>query len=182
MTVVRVVLSGAAVAVFAVWLFATTLNQHRGTRRLLSPLLAYDICGLIPIWTFFAPNPGDTDVHLLFRDREASGRTTDWREVPLTGRRRMTDLWNPRRRINKALVDLIYDLTRPDPEQAPATPQPLSKRRVLSFPYILVLNYVSRLPGDFGATERQFALARSPGLRGRSRPDVVLVSAFHELN
>ena len=39
----------------------------------------------------------------------------------------------------------------------------VNKQRVLSFPYLLILNYVCNLPGDFGAAERQFAIARTYG-------------------
>jgi hypothetical protein len=183
--VVGYALSGVAVAAFAGWFAVSVLNQTQRTRRVVGKLVAYDLCGLIPIWTFFAPNPGDTDLHLLVRDRGEDGRVADWREVRLAGRRRLSDLWNPRRRINKALVDVAFDLTRPAaaPEGGERpVPEPAGKERVLSFPYLLILAYVSRLEGDFGAAERQFALARTAGLSGRGRPDVLLVSPFHALS
>jgi hypothetical protein len=161
-------------------------NQRRDTRGLVGWLTNRDICGLVPIWTFFAPNPGDTDTHLLFRDRDRDGRITCWREVKLTGRRWFLDLWSPQRRINKAIVDVAFDLTRPDEpkqggEPAAGGPQLVNKQRVLSFPYLLILNYVSSLPGDFAAVERQFAIARTPGMRGRGSPEVMMVSAFHRV-
>jgi hypothetical protein len=179
--VLKVALSAVVIAVFCVWLALTLLNQHRRTRRLANRVLRYDICGLVPIWTFFAPNPGDTDLHLLFRDRDREGRVTGWREVRLVGRRRATDVWNPKRRINKAIVDLVYDLTRPDRGQPAigAGPRKVSKQRVLSFPYLLILNYVTSLQGDFGAIERQFVIAKTAGMRSRAEPDVLLVSPFH---
>ncbi len=174
------------VVVFAGWLIVSAANQRKNTRRWVSRITNVDICGLVPIWTFFAPNPGDSDTHLLFRDRDHDGRTTCWREVRLAGRRWFFDLWSPARRIHKAIVDVAYDLSRPDDPgpDAPATADgflTVNKKRVLSFPYLLILNYVSSLPGDFGAAERQFAIARTPGMQGRSQPHVMLVSAFHRL-
>ncbi len=179
-------LQALIVAILLGWVVVTVANQRRDTRRLVRRITNLDICGLVPIWTFFAPNPGDTDVHLLFRDRDQDGRVTCWREVKLTGRRWILDLWSPQRRINKAIVDVAYDLARPDDVTQDAQPAPdgpllVNKRRVLSFPYLLILNYVSSLTGDFGAVERQFAIARTPGMRGRDRPQVTLVSAFHRV-
>jgi hypothetical protein len=176
----------AVVVVFTGWLVVSAANQRKDTRRWVSRVTNVDICGLVPIWTFFAPNPGDCDTHLLFRDRDHDGRITCWREVKLAGRRWFFDLWSPTRRIHKAIVDVAFDLSRPeDPgPDAPATTDGLpsvNKKRVLSFPYLLILNYVCNLPGDFGAAQRQFAIARTPGMQGRSQPHVMLVSAFHRL-
>lgn len=181
------ILQIAVVIVLGGWLVVTAANQRKDTRRWVRRITNVDICGLVPIWTFFAPNPGDSDTHLLFRDRDQAGRTTCWREVPLAGRRNMVDLWNPTRRMHKAIVDVAFDLSRPDdiqPDDAPndaGATRVVNKRRVISFPYLLILNYVSGLPGDFGAEERQFAIARTPGLQGRDQPHVLMVSAFHQL-
>ncbi len=177
------VLSGFVAAVLGIWIILTLLNQERRTRRFIKHIIAYDIFGLIPIWTFFAPNPGDRDVHLLFRDRCEDGRITSWREVHLAGRRRITDLWNPRRRINKAIVDVVYDLTRPDrpPSGSESRSRKIGGNRVLTFPYLLILNYISRLPAQFDALERQFAIAKTQGITSRSHPEVLLVSPFHGL-
>jgi hypothetical protein len=181
------ILQIAVVLLLGGWLVVSAANQRKDTRRWVRRITNVDICALVPIWTFFAPNPGDSDTHLLFRDRDQGGRSTCWREVPLAGRRSIVDLWNPARRIHKAIVDVAFDLSRPDdadPDHASddaAGKQVVNKRRVISFPYLLILNYVSRLPGDFGAEQRQFAIARTPGLLGRDQPQVLMVSAFHRL-
>jgi hypothetical protein len=183
----RWILQIAVVVLFAGWFVVSAANQRTDTRRWISRITNVDVCALVPIWTFFAPNPGDSDTHLLFRDRDDDGRITCWREVPLAGRRSIVDLWNPARRIHKAIVDVAFDLSRPDdadPGDAPddgGGTRVLNKRRVISFPYLLILNFVSELPGDFGAEQRQFAIARTPGLGGRDQPHVTMVSAFHRL-
>jgi hypothetical protein len=165
----------------AAWFVITAMNQTQRTRKLVNGLVTYDVCGLVPIWTFFAPNPGDTDTHLLFRDRDSDGRSTNWKEVKLLRRDSMFDLWCPLRRINKSLVDVAFDLSKPDDWNRKESPQPVSKQRVLGFPYLLVLNYVSNLSGDFAAVERQFAIVKTAGYKYRHMPDVLLVSAFHKL-
>jgi hypothetical protein len=175
--------SYAVMAVLAAWFALTILNQARWTRRFVSAIVSRDIGGLVPVWTFFAPNPGDTDTHLLFRDRDADGRVTAWREASAAGRRHVLDLWNPRRRIHKGIVDVIYDLTKRDPRTPhTSSPAPVSKRRMVSFPYVLLLNYVSQLPGDFGAIERQFAIVRTPGIAFRAQPNILFVTPFHKLS
>jgi len=40
---------------------------------------------------------------------------------------------------------------------------------------------VSEVQGDFGAVDRQFAIAKTPGIASRGRPEVLLVSPFHAL-
>src|SRR5581483_6746809 len=44
-------------------------------------LNARDRLAIIPHWTFFAPNPGTSDFHLLARDRLAGGGFSAWKEV-----------------------------------------------------------------------------------------------------
>ena len=43
------------VVVFAGWLIVSAANQRKNTRRWVSRITNVDICGLVPIWTFFAP-------------------------------------------------------------------------------------------------------------------------------
>jgi hypothetical protein len=182
-SILQIGASVAVMTVLAAWFVVTILNQPRRTRRLVSAIVSRDIGGLVPVWTFFAPNPGDTDTHLLFRDRDVEGRVTAWREVHVAGRRHVLDLWNPLRRINKGIVDVVYDLTKRDGRTPqPSGPVPVTKRRMLSFPYVLLLNYVSQLRGDFGAIERQFAIVRTPGIGFRDQPNVLFVTPFHKLS
>ena len=166
------------IIVFAAWTFLTILNQHRSTRRFILAVVRRDLCCLIPIWTFFAPNPGRTDIHLLYRDRDADGRMTAWREVPLDRRRSWLMLWNPRRRICKGVTDVAPDLTR-DTTYKPK--EVVSKRKVFTFPYLLLLNYVCCQPVDFRARLRQFAVARTNGIGAEGEVDVAFLSAFHRI-
>jgi hypothetical protein len=172
------ILSTAVLIFLAAWLMVTILNQANRTRRWISKLSNYDVCGVIPIWTFFAPNPGNTDVHLLYRDRGRDGETTHWRDIQLERRNSALEFWNPRRRIGKGVVDVVPDLTAnlsDEPRQS------IDKRKVLEFPYLLVLNYVCHQSRDFRAETRQFAVARTRGFSTESDPDILFLSAFHRL-
>ena len=171
-------LSTVVILFFAVWLIVSALNQHPRTRRLVNAVVDRDIFSLVPIWTFFAPNPGCTDLHLLYRDRDVEGETTDWREVVFSGRRSALDLWNPYRRISKGVIDVAPDLTRGTPY---AARNAVDKKKVLGFPYLLLLNYVCMQPADFRAEMRQFAVARTNGFGTEGEPEVIFLSAFHRI-
>jgi hypothetical protein len=65
--------------VLAAWWLISALNQIRagawtlGIRRWLP-------AGVIPLWTFFAPNPARADSRLVWRD-ERAGVWQEWREL-----------------------------------------------------------------------------------------------------
>ena len=101
-----------------------------------------------------------------------------WREVPLDRRRSWLMLWNPRRRISKGVTDVAPDLTR-DTTYKPK--ELVTKRKVFSFPYLLLLNYVCCQPVDFRARLRQFAVARTNGIGAEGEVEVVFLSAFHRI-
>jgi hypothetical protein len=160
------------------WVIVSALAQHGRTRRFVSSIVRRDIYSLVPVWTFFAPNPGRTDLYLLYRDGGVDGDITPWREIALGSRKNCFSLWSPRRRIRKAIIDVTPDLTR-DVSFKPR--EPVDKKKVLGFPYLLVLNYVCLQPGDFRASTRQFAIARTNGFGTEDEPFVLFLSAFHEL-
>lgn len=172
------ILSFIVVAILASWFIVTVLSHLERTRPFVRSITTYDICGVVPIWTFFAPNPGRTDVYLLYRDRDAEGNITQWRDIVLERRSEWWSFWNPQRRIGKAVVDLAPDLTAGTPYEARTA---TSKRKVLEFQYLLILNYVCKQPADFRAEMRQFAVARTEGHGTEHQPEVVFLSAFHRL-
>jgi hypothetical protein len=173
------ILSAIVIAFFVCWIVVTVLNHMRRTRAWVWPLVAYDICAAIPVWTFFAPSPGRTDVHVLYRDRDRDGWVSPWRDIPLERRAAWWSFWNVRRRIGKGIVDVTPDLTAGTSAEARA---PVSKKKVLDFSYLLVLNYVCHQPADFRAEMRQFAVARTRGHGTESEPDVLFLSAFHRIH
>jgi hypothetical protein len=100
------------IVIYVVWGAATIANQFH--RWCPAWLRAVDIFGLVPIWTFFAPNPGMTDYYLLYRDRLADGSFDNWREVDLKQSENgvRLALWNPTKRRHKALTDMVSVLIR----------------------------------------------------------------------
>jgi len=173
------ILSWLTVAFFLFWFGVSVINQHKRWRRVISKISSRDICSLVPIWTFFAPNPGRTDLYLLYRDRDIEGNISAWREMRLTSRNSWLRLWSPSRRIQKGIVDLAPNFTKDKVENLQ---QSVSKRHTLEFQYLLLLNYVCNEPVDFRAQMRQFALARTNGHDSEDQPNVIFLSAFHQID
>ncbi|NIY69005.1 hypothetical protein [Streptomyces malaysiensis] len=164
-------------ALFGVWLSLTVVRQFP------SPW-ANRICHrvdptstMLPISTFFAPRPGDTDSHLLVRDKLADGTVTAWEEYPLIAKRSLRHMvWHPGRRAEKALFDVFNEL-----RQTLHTEQRIEELQ-LTVPYLIVLNFVTNhCAHDPAAEKTQFLLATSGGYDVDDEPRGVLTSAFHDL-
>lgn len=134
-----------------------------------------DVLSLIPRWCFFAPRPAMHDFHLLYRDRDRDGAVSPWRMVPSCAPPRLLSaVWNPGRRHNKALIDVVQELlelTKLDID--PASVQ-------LTVPYLALLTFVSGLARLDSECETQFAVARSRN-GDEGGPEVLFVSALHRV-
>jgi hypothetical protein len=162
---------------FLIWFVLTVLNQfHRG--RIIHPVKRLDVVGIIPIWTFFAPNPGRNDYHLLFRDMTIDESTSVWRTIEIRGRRPFRCVWHPSRRIHKAVNDVLSQLTHTNSNEAQG--RTLDKGRLIGVPYIILANFILNQPHDFRSIARQFTIARTAGgTDGLTNPTAIFLSAFH---
>ncbi len=139
-------------------------------------LKARDPFALIPMWTFFAPNPGTTDTRLLWRERLFDGSISPWHEVdpPIGGVLRA--VWNPRKRIRKAITDACSILARR------AAAEPKNKLLLISIPFLMILRYICSFPASRLAVARQFVLCQTSGADEEGTvPKLVLVSNWHVL-
>lgn len=94
-------------SIVTLWLVITLLAQHTRFR----PFSSIDAFHVIPRWTFFAPNPGIRDYHLVIRDRCRDGRTSGWKSVPIySARPRFGYLWHPQKRSSKIMNDAIQSI------------------------------------------------------------------------
>jgi hypothetical protein len=166
-----------AAGILAAWLGISALSQvsSGAFERWVARIKARDVAGLIPQWAFFAPNPGITDHHLLYRDRGPESRVTPWRAVPRQKRRGPRALWNPGKRAEKALVDATSVLVGMAPRAGDAT------NLALSAPYLVLLEHVSAQPRARRATARQFMVIEIVGA-GLLPAKAVLVSSWHRLS
>ena len=182
MTVVQI----GALLVLAVWFAATLLWNLPGMPPRLARFCARvglsRMTIVLPTWNFFAPRPGDSDYCLLYRDRDAHGNTTQWKDVSVpdvSGLGRA--LWNPHSRPRKVIHDAMSHLGRlAAPERAiPRT------QLVLSLPYLVLLRRVSREPVSDSTALRQFVVLQYRLDHRSPEPDdlkPVLISYFHEVD
>lgn len=162
-------------AVLCIWFCVTALRQigpmfPERAQWLSDYFRKWDFFSLVPVWTFFAPNPAMHDFHLLFRDKLTSGKYTPWTELRLAPTRTLLHtFWNPKKREKKALYDAA-SLLRTDIKALESAKAP-EDAAVLSLGYLMLLNYVSNLTRYLPATGVQFALMIS----GLGTPEPVLI-------
>lgn len=161
------------ISILAVWLILSAINQLKVPA--LESLRVYDIFALLPNWSFFAPRPGTFDYHLLFRDRDSSGRFGGWQEIPLANQRTLWGaVWNPQKRNTKVLTDAVQVIaSRVTRGSITAIP--------FSIPYLTVLNYISHISCSRGSTHTQFMVLRSEGFLLHKDPELVFLSHIHRL-
>jgi hypothetical protein len=163
------------------WFVATVICQFKETRLSKFIRNKIDILSFVPLWTFFAPNPGKRDYHLIYRDKYDEGVVSEWKEIEITEERYWWSfLWNPQKRDKKVLSDIIQNLITLVPEYKRVGAD--NNLIACSLPYIIVLGAVSRQDTDekkIRCTARQFMLAESTGYQEEPTVGFILLSLFH---
>ena len=158
---------------FVAWFAASIVNQFR--MGWWVRLARYDVFGMLPKWTFFAPNPGTYDHHIVFSDR-VGGAAGEWKELlPCEVDLRWRWLWNPLRCANKGISDLAGAIAR----NVQATrDEPLAI--TVSGSYLSILSVVMSQPYSPALpTARQFAVIRTCGFGDTREVKVAFVSEVH---
>jgi hypothetical protein len=162
----------ALAVVLAAWWTLSALNQFRsgawtvGARRYI-PL------ALVPLWTFFAPNPARSDSRLVWRD-EVDGRWGAWEELHFgfaPVHRRW--LFNPELIENKAVSDLSGALLSLAAEFGP-------RGFLLTSSYVALLSVLLSQSSAPSRTGIQFAVVRTNIALEKRRLDVAFVSEVHD--
>jgi hypothetical protein len=172
------------ILVLLVTWFLVSIGGQIHSKR-ISRIRRHDLFNLIPLWTFFAPNPGTSDYHVLYREKARDGSISAWSEIPLTHKRSwIAALWNPMKRETKVLADIVNSvaiLIEYHREQK-TPPSTVGDAVMLSTPYLILMNIVVTRVGRSATTEqRQFALVESHGFDSRDLPAVILCSPYHAL-
>ena len=104
-------LGAVAVGAIGAHLVATTLQNTPDSYNL--DLRPYVGGWTVPGWRFFAPNPGNQNVHLLVRSQTGGeGVVTEWADItPHVHHSVLNILINPKSRGPKALFDAMQQLT-----------------------------------------------------------------------
>lgn len=156
------------------WLLLSAANH---LPRWKDSLAKYDSFSILPAWSFFAPRPGTSDFHWLFRDLLEDGTLTPWTELTLVEERSVTSvLFNPRKRSLKTLLDIAGELS------SPTLNQHGSKAVALSLGYLLLLNHLNSIRHPDASIQTQFMLMTSSGARPSDQPSVYFLSHFHKLD
>lgn len=156
--------------VFAVLLTVTVLHNSGVRGHAVETIRRL---GLIPKWTFFAPDPATSDLQLLYRDLFTDGQCSQWRAVADLSKPRplSTMVWNPKKRLRKAIRDIVVSFPFGEAETRP-------EMLKLSQPYLLVLSYVSQLPRLPGPNATQFMIMEQTQA---TKARLVLCSEAHHL-
>jgi hypothetical protein len=163
---------------YLLWIFFTLVSQTGFEWD--DRIFHFDVFRLIPVWTFFAPNPGVSDFNLLLRTRLPDGTLTPFTQIPLKGRKNiLMAIFNPHRRLQKALHDHAQAISM---QVAGGTLTEENKEDIqLTFNYISILNYCTQLPSVSGSSALQFMILESFGYHEFREPQVILNSGFHKL-
>jgi hypothetical protein len=166
-------MTAICITILTVWFLISALSQLK--IRGMSQLKTHDIFSLIPNWSFFAPRPGTSDYHLLFRDFSASGSPCKWQEIPLAEERTIWGaFWNPQKRRTKTLSDVVRGLLQLAQDSS-------VKDFSLTLPYLAILNYISSLPRSAPNAETQFMILKSEGFFSEQDPKFLFLSNSHRL-
>jgi hypothetical protein len=161
------------ICLFIVWGIVSITNQWGASW--LTRILQFDYFSLIPYWTFFAPNPGQTDYHLVFRDKFVDGTVTPWTEVDVGDRRTaVACIWNPGKRPGKVLADVASGLAlmiAQDPDSLAVV--------CITYHYMILLNVLEDRPLRPPGALRQFAIVETGGYTRDKFPNVVVTSEYH---
>lgn len=162
--------------ILGIWFIATIAKQLNW--RWCARLVSGRIFDLLPAWNFFAPNPGQADIRLVYRDRSESEFCTGWEEICLQAvENRWRFLWNPARLRLKALIDLgvllcqLQEAEKDNPDMI-----------LFTSPYLALLDRAmaeTRL--DPSSRSRQFAILASRGASAPRSLERLFVSRWHDL-
>ncbi|MCH6161221.1 hypothetical protein [Streptomyces marispadix] len=129
---------------------------------------------LFPNWRFFAPTPAQHDYHILYRTLNHEGETSSWRMVEVIVGRKLTQIfWFPGRRPEKAVFDIVTELT---------TQLDKGFGGMKKLPsYRMLVRFLRQRIREDGAAEGvkgfQFTLVRATGYE-ETDPEVVFVSPY----
>ena len=148
----------------------------RGIQESPSPVRTLNT---LPIWTFFAPNPGRHDYWVVYRTLDATERTSPWRDIELFAPRRFHQLlWFRDRRIGKAVFDLAQETLLIQRYGQEKLEQSSGFELLDNFVrrHILAHQEASTLQGY------QFAVTRAAGYDESEPPEILYSSSYRPLH
>jgi hypothetical protein len=170
---------------FSTWLLLTIFWQFEFIRSKSNFIRAINSVNFLPVWTFFAPRPGITDTHLLFRDKFDDNTISDWVEISVfESRKNYHFMWNPLKRYNKLIVDALSQVKKlksiKDEEEMNDEDFQIQVR--ISKGYLILLSIVSKYKKiNNKSMSRQFVIADTSYSSGQRIFTPIMSSPFHKL-
>jgi hypothetical protein len=143
----------------------------------------YDYLKILPVWTFFSPNPIQHDYHLLFRDR-VEDSVLQWKQVNFIKKKNIVSpIWHPERRLKKKLIaisNLFNKEIRNYKREKGEIPK--AKDLVNIAAYQICLEIAMKQPTSSNEyTHRQFMIAKTNGTHIPSKPEIFIISLYHRI-
>ncbi len=161
-------------SVLILWLLASAIHQFKFNWWIR--ISKFDILNLLPDWSFFAPNPGRHDIHLVYRNWNHNDPES-WIEFTTYKMSGWRCVWNPNRYCNKALFDLSNALN-----WERKVYEDDQKSIMLSRSYISILSLVMEQPLlDINITDRQFAIVGTQASKGDRKIELRYISQIHNI-
>jgi hypothetical protein len=164
-------LEWSIVLLFGCWSLLSLLLQ---VPKLNRRIRQYDIFLLIPEWKFFAPQPGQHDFSLLYRDIDREENYSAWKEIQISPERRWWNcIWNPMKRGQKAIFDFVVELSGLNRMQ--------EETILFSNAYISLLMIVTREKRLLQNVRTQFIILRKYTQQEENEPEVLYLSRLHDI-
>lgn len=127
----------------------------------------------VPMWSFFAPNPYQSDYYILFRTISSKNLVGAWKQAHYYEKPKYlySCFWNPGKWFKKGIIDLAMDLCRI------STATKNKAQICLSTPYLSILNYVQSFDLDSDAEKIQFLIMS----RSKQNIEMNFLSEAHSL-
>jgi hypothetical protein len=171
--------------IFGLWLLISIIWQFQF--KSLTTFKEFDFIGIFPNWTFFAPNPGTSDYHIVYRLAQNDTVISEWMEIPLISYRTyLNSIWNPEKRKVKLLIDCINALIKTVQKcrKEKMSDLYMTQNLCTSVPYLLILNAVTKFHKNDEATDAthlQFTLVESFGIESTESAKPIISSPFHRV-
>lgn len=164
---------------YSLWFILTIMNQFKNAAY-RKYILKIDIFRVLPLWTFFAPNPGVSDYNLLYRIKTVDGTILPFINIVLRSNKTISNaIWNPSKRGQKALNDFVQEIRRMVKKDGVIEEnQHLLK---ITIPYIAIIHYCSHINQNSINDSIQFTIIESFGYTDRFEPRLVFNSDFHSI-
>jgi hypothetical protein len=172
------------ISVLAIWMFCSVLKQLRWPPvrwfiTLIDLITSADLPGILPYWSFYAPEPQSFTFSVFYRDRFRDHSVSKWSSMDSPSFTPLSFLCNPGRRRAKAMFYVCSQLMRIVIRSLRGEWD--ASHVYVSWPYLCIASCVSSGRHFPGATESQFLMVLNDRAASRDKPVIVFLSPMFSL-